>query len=118
MIRNNLCPQDYCDMIIQYISNNRRFTKSKTVDYCIKNTKILDNGDYEKIIELVQKVLDSLCDAGFVSKCGENYKEVKNVKKFNGTIFDDVRPMRKFSKKEIVRLNEIDKNTNNLDCNI
>ena len=118
MIRNNLCPQDYCDMIIQYISNNRRFTKFKTVDYCIKNTKVLDDGDYEKIIELVQKVLDSLCDAGFVSKCGEKYKEVKNVKKFNGTIFDDVSSMRKFSKKEIDRLNEIDKNTNNLDCNI
>ena len=118
MIRNNLCPQVQCDMISQYISNNRRFTKSKTVDYCIKNTKILDNGDYEKLIELVQKVLDSLCDAGFVSKCGENYKEVKNVKKFNGTIFDDVRQMRRFSKKEIVRLNEIDKNTNNLVCNI
>ena len=46
----------------------------------------------------------------------ERYLEaVKNVKKFNGTIFDEVRPMRKLSKKEIVRLNEIDKNTNNLD---
>lgn len=115
MIRNKLVPQDYCQMIIQYISNYRIVTKSNIIEYCIKNTKVLDDGDYEKISKLVQNVLDSLCDAGFISKCGEKYKEVNNVKKFNGTIFDEVRQWRRFSKKEIDRLNEIDKNTNNLD---
>ena len=111
MSGNNLCPQDYCQMIVEFISINRFVTKSKIIDYCIKNTEVLDDGDYEKISKLVQNVLDTLSDAGFVSKCGEKYQEVKNVKKFTGAIIDDVPSMRKLSKKEINRLNEIDNNT-------
>ena len=66
MARNELCSQDYCWMIIDFIDKRvlrcwKPFgTVEEVVKYCIKKTKVLDNGDEVIIREVVKSTLESL----------------------------------------------------------
>ena len=45
MTRNELVPQDYCNMVVDYIMSKGflPFTVEKVIKYCIKQTKILES---------------------------------------------------------------------------
>ena len=79
MARNELCSQDYCWMIIDFIDKRvLRFWKpfgtvEEVVKYCIKKTKVLDNGDEVIIREVVKSTLESLKNYAYLDFDGEEF---------------------------------------------
>lgn len=113
MARNELVPQDYCNMVISYIMGKGPwpFTVKKVVNYCIKKTEILDDGDEEQIEHIVRKTLETLYDCEYLAKSGGLYMQITPVSNFDGFVFENPKPMGKVSKEMIDRLNEIDERT-------
>ena len=62
MARNELVPQDYCNMVVDYISSFRGllpFTVNAITKYCINKTEVLDEGDEEQIEHIVRQTLET-----------------------------------------------------------
>ena len=114
MALNELVPQDYCNMVIDYIGGFRGlkpFTISKITKYCIKKSKVLDEGDEEQIEHIVRETLETLRDTGYLAESAGLYVAIKNVFKADICVMEEPRPMKQLSKEMINRLNEIDNNT-------
>lgn len=114
MARNELVPQDYCNMVIDYISSFRGlmpFTVHAITKYCIKKTKVLDEGDEEQIEHIVRQTLETLRDTGYLTKSAGLYVAIKDVLKADIYVMEDPKPMGKITPEMINRLNEIDERT-------
>ena len=118
MARNELVPQDYCNMVISYIHSFRGFipfTVNDITKYCIKRTKVLDDGDEEKIEHIVYETLETLHQTGYLgkSKSRDVYVQLwdKDVADFDGFVMENPKPMGKVSKEMIDRLKDIDART-------
>ncbi len=121
MARNELVPQDYCNMVVDYISGFRGlmpFTVHAITKYCIKKTKVLDEGDEEQIEHIVRETLETLRDTGYLTKSAGLYVAIKDVLKADIYVMENPKPMGKLSKEMIDRLNEIEKNTQYLGDNL
>ena len=113
MARNELVPQDYCNMVIAYIMGKGSwpFTVEKVVKYCIKKTKVLDEGDEEQIEHIVRETLKTLTNCGYLDKSDDTYVQIKDVYEFNGFVMEDPKPMGEITPEMIDRLNDIDART-------
>ena len=87
----------------------------RVTKYCIKKTKVLDEGDEEKIKQIVIETLETLHGCGYLtrSKSGNRFRPVwdKSVLDFDGFVFENPKPMGKISKEMIDMLNDIDAHT-------
>ena len=113
MARNELVPQDYCNMVISYIMGKGPwpFTAKKIVNYCIKKTKVLDEGDEQQIEHIVRQTLKTLTDCEYLAKGGCVYMQITPVSKFNGFVMENPKPMGKVTPEMIDRLNDINART-------
>lgn len=114
MARNELVPQDYCNMVVDYISSYRGlmpFSVKKVAKYCIKKTEVLDEGDEQQIEHIVRETLETLCNTGYLTRSAGLYVVVKDVLKADVYVMEEPKPMRKLSKEMIDRINEIDERT-------
>ena len=121
MARNELVPQDYCNMVVDYISSFRGilpFTVKAITKYCINKTEVLDEGDEQQIEHIVRETLETLRDTGYLSKSAGLYVAVKDVLKADIYVMEDPKPMGKVSKEMIDRINEIDERTQYLGDNL
>ena len=113
MAQNELVPQDYCNMVVDYISSFKGllpFTVNNITEYCIKKSKVLDEGDEEQIEHIVRETLETLRDTGYLTKSAGLYVAIKDVLKADVYVMEEPRPMKQLSKEMIDRLNEIDNN--------
>lgn len=110
MIKNNLCPQHYVNMVVDYVnSRSSGYTADMIVEYCISKTAHLDKGDERRIDRLVFDTLEELKDSGYISNRGDWYKTRKNVS-FSDCFIkveDKVRPMQ-ITKEKVDAVNKID----------
>ena len=113
MTYNELVPQDYCNMVIDYIIGKGPwpFTAKSIVRYCIKKTKVLDEGDNEQIEHLVRLTLKTLYDCGYLAKSAGLYMQITPFSNFDGFVFENPKPMSEITQEMINHLNEIDNNT-------
>lgn len=114
MLRNEIVPQDYCNMVVDYISSFRGilpFTVNAITKYCINKTKVLDEGDEEQIEHIVRETLETLRDTGYLTKSAGVYVAIKDVLKADIYVMEEPKPMKKLSKEMIDRINEIDERT-------
>ena len=121
MARNELVPQDYCNMVVDYIASFKGllpFTIQKVTKYCIKHTEVLDEGDEEQIEHIVRKTLETLRDTGYLTKSAGLYVAIKDVLKADIYVMEDPKPMKKLSKEMIDRINEIDERTHYNDLSL
>ena len=121
MARNELVPQDYCNMVVDYIASFKGllpFTVKAITKYCIKKTQVLDEGDEEQIEHIVRETLETLRDTGYLTKSAGLYVAVKDVLKADIYVMEEPKPMKQLSKEMIDRLNEIDRNTQYLGDNL
>lgn len=121
MARNVLVPQDYCNMVVDYIASFKGllpFTVKAITKYCIKKTQVLDEGDGEQIEHIVRETLETLRDTGYLTKSAGLYIAVKDVLKADIYVMEDPKPMRKMSKEMIESINEIDERTQYLGDNL
>lgn len=115
---NKLTPQDYCDMIVEYVnakhgyfmrSKYKQFTEEDVYNYCLQNTEQLDSNDTTEIDKLVKNVLATLTRAAYLSLCGETYRTESRVDDERDLfVFDDVPEMGKLTLEQVQRLNSID----------
>ena len=120
MARNELVPQDYCNMVVDYISSFRGilpFTVNAITKYCINKTKVLDEGDEQQIEHIVCETLETLRDTGYLTKSAGLYVAIKDVLKADIFIMEEPKPMGKLTKEMIDKLNEIDNNVHYLGDN-
>lgn len=121
MTRNELVPQDYCNLVVDYISSFRGllpFTVDAITKYCIKKTEVLDDGDEEEIEHIVRETLETLRDTGYLTKSAGSYVAIKDVLKADIFVMEDPKPMKKLSKEMIDRINEIEERTHYLGDNL
>lgn len=114
MARNELVPQDYCNMVVDYISGFRGllpFTVNAITKYCINKTVVLDEGDEEEIEHIVRETLETLRNTGYLTKSAGLYVVVKDVLKADIYVMEEPKPMKELSKEMIDRINEIDERT-------
>ncbi len=113
---NRLCPQHYCEMVLEYLVGFRTifpFTVDKISKFCIKRTEVLDDGDDEKIRHIVELTLKTLCQHGYIVKHGQCYTIVttKDIRDFEGVIMEEPKTMVRFTKEMFDRINEINERT-------
>ena len=114
MARNELVPQDYCNMVVDYIASFTGllpFTVKAITKYCIKKTQVLDEGDEEQIEHIVRETLETLRDTGYLTKSAGLYIAVKDVLKADIYVMEDPKPMGEITPEMIDRLNDIDART-------
>ena len=114
MAQNELCPQDYCNMVVDYIGSFKGllpFTVKAITKYCINKTEVLDEGDEEQIEHIVTETLETLRDTGYLTKSAGLYVAIKDVLKADIYVMEDPKPMKQLSKEMIDRINEIDERT-------
>ena len=110
MIQNSLCPQDYVNMVVNYVnSRTSGYTADMIVEYCISKTAHLDQGDEKRIERLVDNTLEELNGSEYISNRGDWYKTRRSVSFAECfiKIEDKVQPMR-LTEERVRKLNEID----------
>lgn len=113
---NKLCPQDYCEMILEYLVSFRTvfpFTVDKISKFCVKRTKVMDEGDAEKIAHIVELTLKTLSQHGYVVNHGQCYSIVatKDIINFEGVVIEEPQIKIGFSKEMIDRINQLNEET-------
>ena len=121
MERNELVPQDYCNMVVDYISSFRGilpFAVNAITKYCINKTKVLDEGDEQQIEHIVHETLETLRDTGYLTKSAGLYVAIKDVLKADIYVMEEPKSIGKLSKEMIKRINDIDERTHYLGDNL
>ena len=108
---NNLCPQSYLDMVVDFISNRSLpFNSKKIINYCYSQTSEFDNGDKEKIEELVQNCLTKLLDQGILSQSAGYYFIEEDINETNLFLFEE--PKIQISQTTVELVEKLDREQN------
>ena len=108
---NNLCPQDYVNMITFYVNHHRIFDVDDLYNYCISKSNELDEGDEKRILHIINITLPVLLNMGIIAKYAfDNYKRLRALE-FDDKAFvedyDDTHRMT-FSKSSLKTLFELE----------
>ena len=113
-MRNELCPQNYVDMVVEYVNRSgswkfdEYYSFEGVVEYCFKNTSEFDPGDEKYIEKIVRKTLESLEYAGYIFKTNGVYRTKKKINKITPIkIEDDLPPIKSITSDRIKKLMEI-----------
>lgn len=113
---NRLTPQDYCNMIVEYVNlrykflraNYRQFTEVDVYKYCLSKTEVLDKNDDVEIMKIVRNTLATLVRAEHLSLFGATYTvENRVTDSSNITVFEEPAKMKKLTSERIKALNDI-----------
>jgi len=113
---NKLTPQDYCNMIVEYVNlrykylrtKYRQFTEDDVYKYCLSKTAVLDENDDVEIMNLVRKTLATLVGASYLSLFGPTYTVENCITDTSEiTVFEEPAKMRKLTPERIRALNSI-----------
>ena len=111
-MKNKLTPQDYCELIVEFVNmqTKNNFSETDIYNYCVSKTEILDVKDNIRIKKLIANVLNTLTNRGFISKSeGKGFALIKHISQTDSiTIFEGEPKMNPLTQKQANKIMDFD----------